>query len=106
MCTPVRDHLSSPHTPIACEAMNLAGFAPHDPSILVVVRYATERDISVGLYLTAGTQTCVCSKAGSLDHEREDAATLSRWNVSTIKYEGGASGADTRRWAARRETGG
>ncbi len=48
--------------------------------------YVTGLGLSFGIYTSVGTTTCA-ERAGSAFHEKIDAATFARWNVSFIKAD-------------------
>ena len=52
-----------------------------------LAEHARSRGLELGLYLTAGSSTCVCERAGSQGNELLDAATLRDWGVTTLKYD-------------------
>ena len=54
--------------------------------ITPLVKYAHERNLSFGLYSSAGTKTCQ-GRPGSLDYEEIDAKTYAEWDVDYLKYD-------------------
>lgn len=57
---------------------------PH--GIKAVADYVHAKGLKLGIYESAGTETCA-GYPGSLGHERSDAAQFARWGVDYLKYD-------------------
>ncbi|TDD88336.1 alpha-galactosidase [Actinomadura darangshiensis] len=66
-------------------------YVPHHerfPSgIKALADYVHARGLKLGIYTSAGTQTCAKTMPGSLDHEELDAQTFADWGVDYLKYD-------------------
>jgi alpha-galactosidase len=49
--------------------------------------YVHARGLKLGIYTSAGTQTCAKTMPGGLDHEEIDAQTFADWGVDYLKYD-------------------
>ena len=49
--------------------------------------YLHTRGLKLGIYTSAGTQTCALTMPGALDHEDVDAQTFADWGVDYLKYD-------------------
>ncbi|GAA2430950.1 NPCBM/NEW2 domain-containing protein [Actinomadura vinacea] len=49
--------------------------------------YVHGKGLKLGIYTSAGTQTCAKTMPGSLDHEEVDAQTFADWGVDYLKYD-------------------
>ncbi|HKN52746.1 MAG TPA: alpha-galactosidase, partial [Amycolatopsis sp.] len=58
---------------------------PH--GIKALADYMHERGLKLGIYTSAGTQTCQKTMPGGLDHEDVDAQTFADWGVDYLKYD-------------------
>lgn len=52
-----------------------------------IADYVHARGLKLGIYSSAGTQTCAKTMPGSLDHEKLDAQTFADWGVDYLKYD-------------------
>jgi len=57
---------------------------PH--GIAGVARYVHRKGLKLGIYESAGATTCA-GYAGSIGHEKQDAAEFARWGVDYLKYD-------------------
>jgi len=55
--------------------------------IEAVADYVHERGLKLGIYTSAGTQTCAKTMPGALDHEETDAQSFADWGVDYLKYD-------------------
>ena len=55
--------------------------------IKALADYMHERGLKLGIYTSAGTQTCQKTMPGGLDHEEVDAQTFADWGVDYLKYD-------------------
>jgi alpha-galactosidase len=55
--------------------------------IKALADYVHERGLKLGIYTSAGVQTCAKTMPGSLDHEELDARTFADWGVDYLKYD-------------------
>ncbi|HEV2781598.1 MAG TPA: NPCBM/NEW2 domain-containing protein [Actinophytocola sp.] len=66
-------------------------YVPHHerfPSgIEALADYVHARGLKLGIYTSAGTQTCARTMPGSLGHEDIDAQTFAEWGVDYLKYD-------------------
>ncbi|MER6664036.1 NPCBM/NEW2 domain-containing protein [Amycolatopsis japonica] len=66
-------------------------YAPHRtrfPSgIKALADYVHGKGLKLGIYTSAGTETCARTMPGSLDHEEVDAQTFADWGVDYLKYD-------------------
>ena len=58
---------------------------PH--GIAWLADYVHTRGLKLGIYTSAGTQTCARTMPGGLDHEEIDAQTFADWGVDYLKYD-------------------
>src|SRR3954468_23732638 len=58
---------------------------PH--GIAYLADYVHARGLKLGIYTSAGTQTCAKTMPGGLDHEEIDAQTFADWGVDYLKYD-------------------
>jgi alpha-galactosidase len=58
---------------------------PH--GIAWLADYVHQRGLKLGIYTSAGTQTCAKTMPGALDHEDIDAQTFADWGVDYLKYD-------------------
>jgi alpha-galactosidase len=58
---------------------------PH--GIAWLADYVHARGLKLGIYTSAGTQTCAKTMPGGLDHEEIDAQTFADWGVDYLKYD-------------------
>ncbi len=49
--------------------------------------YVHGKGLKLGIYTSAGTETCARTMPGSLDHEEVDARTFADWGVDYLKYD-------------------
>ncbi|KAI5674495.1 hypothetical protein M9H77_14859 [Catharanthus roseus] len=67
---------------------NLASKASTFPSgIKALADYVHKKGLKLGLYSSAGTQTCSKTMPGSLGYEYQDAKTFASWGVDYLKYD-------------------
>ncbi|GAB3876371.1 hypothetical protein GCM10029964_023030 [Kibdelosporangium lantanae] len=55
--------------------------------IKTLADYVHARGLKLGIYTSAGTQTCAKTMPGGLDHEDVDAQTFADWGVDYLKYD-------------------
>nr|CTQ96402.1 Alpha-galactosidase precursor (EC 3.2.1.22) [Kibdelosporangium sp. MJ126-NF4] len=55
--------------------------------IKAVADYVHSKGLKLGIYTSAGTQTCARTMPGGLDHEEVDAQTFADWGVDYLKYD-------------------
>ncbi|MEV4314431.1 NPCBM/NEW2 domain-containing protein [Actinocrispum sp. NPDC049592] len=55
--------------------------------IKAIADYVHARGLKLGIYTSAGTQTCAKTMPGALDHEDVDAQTFADWGVDYLKYD-------------------
>jgi alpha-galactosidase len=55
--------------------------------IKALADYVHARGLKLGIYTSAGTQTCAKTMPGGLDHEDIDAQTFADWGVDYLKYD-------------------
>jgi alpha-galactosidase len=55
--------------------------------IKAIADYVHARGLKLGIYTSAGTQTCARTMPGGLDHEEIDAQTFADWGVDYLKYD-------------------
>jgi alpha-galactosidase len=55
--------------------------------IKALADYVHARGLKLGIYTSAGTQTCARTMPGALDHEEIDAQTFADWGVDYLKYD-------------------
>src|SRR5689334_6207234 len=55
--------------------------------IKYIADYVHARGLKLGIYTSAGTQTCAKTMPGGLDHEEIDAQTFADWGVDYLKYD-------------------
>ena len=55
--------------------------------IKALADYVHARGLKLGIYTSAGTQTCAKTMPGGLDHEDVDAQTFADWGVDYLKYD-------------------
>ncbi len=55
--------------------------------ISALADYVHEKGLKLGIYTSAGTQTCQKTMPGGLDHEDVDAQTFAGWGVDYLKYD-------------------
>jgi alpha-galactosidase len=55
--------------------------------IKALADYVHARGLRLGIYTSAGTQTCAKTMPGALDHEETDAQTFADWGVDYLKYD-------------------
>ncbi|MBO2447581.1 NPCBM/NEW2 domain-containing protein [Actinomadura barringtoniae] len=55
--------------------------------IKAIADYVHAKGLKLGIYTSAGTQTCAKTMPGSLDHEDLDAQTFADWGVDYLKYD-------------------
>jgi alpha-galactosidase len=55
--------------------------------IKAIADYVHARGLKLGIYTSAGTQTCAKTMPGGLDHEEIDAQTFADWGVDYLKYD-------------------
>jgi alpha-galactosidase len=55
--------------------------------IKALADYVHARGLKLGIYTSAGTQTCARTMPGALDHEEIDAQTFADWEVDYLKYD-------------------
>ena len=60
------------------------GKFPH--GIIAVAGYVHRKGLKLGIYESAGATTCA-GYAGSIGHEKQDAAQFARWGVDYLKYD-------------------
>ncbi|GAA4634736.1 NPCBM/NEW2 domain-containing protein [Actinoallomurus vinaceus] len=58
---------------------------PH--GIKWVADHIHKQGLKLGIYTSAGTQTCAKTMPGALDHEDVDAQTFADWGVDYLKYD-------------------
>ncbi|XVF44639.1 hypothetical protein PTKIN_Ptkin02bG0140100 [Pterospermum kingtungense] len=67
---------------------NLVPKASTFPSgIKALADYVHSKQLKLGIYSDAGTQTCSKTMPGSLGHEEQDAKTFALWGVDYLKYD-------------------
>ncbi|XWS63238.1 hypothetical protein CRYUN_Cryun06bG0078400 [Craigia yunnanensis] len=67
---------------------NLVPRASSFPSgIKALADYVHSKELKLGIYSDAGTQTCSKTMPGSLGHEEQDAKTFASWGVDYLKYD-------------------
>ena len=52
-----------------------------------IADYVHSKGLKLGIYTSAGTQTCAKTMPGALDHEEIDAQTFADWGVDYLKYD-------------------
>jgi alpha-galactosidase len=76
-------------------------------NMLALTRYIHGKGLKVGIYSDRGPQTCQ-NRAGSFNHEAQDAATFAGWGVDYLKYDNceptDAAGNPVRNSTAERQT--
>ncbi|SMD23301.1 NPCBM/NEW2 domain-containing protein [Kibdelosporangium aridum] len=55
--------------------------------IKAIADYVHSKGLKLGIYTSAGTQTCAKTMPGALDHEEVDAQTFADWGVDYLKYD-------------------
>ncbi|ONF63261.1 NPCBM/NEW2 domain-containing protein [Amycolatopsis keratiniphila] len=55
--------------------------------IKALADYVHGKGLKLGIYTSAGTETCARTMPGSLDHEEVDAQTFADWGVDYLKYD-------------------
>ncbi|MFI0449859.1 NPCBM/NEW2 domain-containing protein [Actinomadura sp. 6N118] len=55
--------------------------------IKALADYVHAKGLKLGIYTSAGTETCARTMPGSLDHEELDAQTFADWGVDYLKYD-------------------
>lgn len=55
--------------------------------IKALADYVHGKGLKLGIYTSAGTETCARTMPGSLDHEEVDAQTWADWGVDYLKYD-------------------
>jgi alpha-galactosidase len=65
----------------------VANHARFPSGIKALADYVHARGLKLGIYTSAGTQTCAKTMPGSLDHEDLDAQTFADWGVDYLKYD-------------------
>jgi alpha-galactosidase len=55
--------------------------------IKAIADYVHSKGLKLGIYTSAGTQTCAKTMPGGLDHEEVDAQTFADWGVDYLKYD-------------------
>ncbi|EMD29736.1 NPCBM/NEW2 domain-containing protein [Amycolatopsis azurea] len=55
--------------------------------IKALADYVHGKGLKLGIYTSAGTETCARTMPGSLDHEEVDARTFAEWGVDYLKYD-------------------
>jgi alpha-galactosidase len=55
--------------------------------IKALADYVHTRGLKLGIYTSAGTETCARTMPGALDHEEVDAQTFADWEVDYLKYD-------------------
>ncbi|MCP2164869.1 NPCBM/NEW2 domain-containing protein [Goodfellowiella coeruleoviolacea] len=55
--------------------------------IAALADYVHAKGLKLGIYTSAGTQTCARSMPGALDHEEIDAQSFADWGVDYLKYD-------------------
>ncbi|WP_410600669.1 NPCBM/NEW2 domain-containing protein [Amycolatopsis sp. lyj-90] len=55
--------------------------------IKALADYVHGKGLKLGIYTSAGTETCARTMPGSLDHEEVDARTFADWGVDYLKYD-------------------
>ncbi|MEV4598897.1 NPCBM/NEW2 domain-containing protein [Amycolatopsis sp. NPDC049253] len=55
--------------------------------IKTLADYVHGKGLKLGIYTSAGTQTCAKTMPGALDHEDVDAQTFADWGVDYLKYD-------------------
>ncbi len=65
-----------------------------DAGMQPVADYVHGKGLKLGIYSDRGTQTCQM-RAGSQDHESQDATTYASWGVDYVKYDNCSAQADT-----------
>ncbi|GFP88541.1 alpha-galactosidase [Phtheirospermum japonicum] len=55
--------------------------------IKALADYVHGKGLKLGIYSSAGTQTCSNQMPGSLGHEEQDAKTFASWGIDYLKYD-------------------